>query len=107
MRRAGTPAISAKSGTSAVTTAPAAMKAVGADRMAADDGRVGADGRAAADEGRAERVLALDLGTRIVDVGEHAGRPAEHTLLERDALVERDVVLDLAGVADGRRRGRP
>ena len=63
-------------------------------------GRVGADRRAAPDEGRAELVLALDLGARIVDVGEHAGRPAEHTLLERDALVEADVVLDLAAVAD-------
>src|SRR4051794_34998553 len=73
---------------------------VGTDGMAANDRRVRADGRAAADEGRAKRVLALDLGTRSVDVGEHAGRPAEHTLLERDALIEADVVLDLAGVAD-------
>ena len=99
--RAGTPAISAKAGTSLVTTAPAAMKEYSPMRMAADDGGVGADGGAALDEGRAELVLALDLGTRVVHVGEHAGRPAEHALLERDALVEADVVLDLAGVADG------
>src|SRR2546426_8570414 len=33
-------------------------------------------------------------------VGEHARRPAEHVVFERDALVDRYIVLDLGIVAD-------
>ena len=40
--------------------------------------------------------FALDLGARVVDVGEDAGRAAEHAVLEGHALIDRDIVLDLA-----------
>ena len=44
--------------------------------------------------------LARNCGARIDDVGEHAARAAEDVVLQRHALVETDVVLDLAVVAD-------
>ena len=71
-----------------------------ADDMTADDRGVGSDRRAALDQRRAEFVLALDAGPRIVDVGEYRGGAAEHPVFEGDTLVDRDIVLDLAAVAD-------
>src|SRR6202008_163026 len=59
-----------------------------------------ADGRAALDQSRAELVFALDLGAWVVDVGEHRGGPAEHSVFQGHAFVDRDIVLDLAAVAD-------
>src|SRR5204862_6210092 len=58
------------------------------------------DRSAALDQCRAELVLALDAGPRIVDVGEYRGGAAEHPIFEGDALVNRDIVLDFAAVAD-------
>ena len=88
MRRAGTPAISAKAGTSRVTTAPAAMKqyspSVWPQTMVALAPIVAPRFTSVC----AELVLALDLGARIVDVGEDAGRAAEHAILQLDAVVE-------------------
>src|SRR5207248_8809780 len=40
------------------------------------------------------------LSPRVIDVGEDAGRSAKNPVLERHALVQTDIVLDLAVVAD-------
>src|SRR5690606_3618583 len=72
---------------------------VGADVVAAHDGGVGPDRGAPPDPGLPEFVLALDLRARVQDVGEHAGRPAEDPVLQRDPFVQADVVLDLAAIA--------
>src|SRR5262249_34623299 len=53
----------------------------------------------AAHAGRAKLLLAPDLGARIPHVGEHARGPAEHAILELDAVVDADVVLDLDPIA--------
>lgn len=71
-----------------------------ADCDAANDGCVGADGGSALNQGSAEFVLAAHVGARIDDIGENATRAAKHVVLEIHALIERDVVLDLAAVAD-------
>ena len=102
IRRAGTPTISAYAGTSFVTTAPAPTNAYSPSVDAADDRRVRADRRAAPHERPPVLVLARDVAARIDDVREHHRRPAEHVVLELDALVDRDVVLDLHVVADPR-----
>ena len=70
------------------------------DRRAAHDGAVGAKRRAAAHERRLVLVLARDRGARIEDVGEHHAWAAEHVVLERDRVVDTDVVLDAHVVAD-------
>ncbi len=83
-----------------VTTAPAPTNAWAPTPCAAHDRRVGADGRAPADQGRAELVLARHVAPRVHHVGEHRARTAEDVVLQRDALVHRHVVLDLHAVAD-------
>src|SRR5688572_7548612 len=70
------------------------------ERHAADDRRVGADGSAAPHERAAVLVLALDVASRVDHVREYHRGPAEHVVLEDDARVDRDVVLDLDVVAD-------
>src|SRR5256884_266623 len=67
---------------------------------ATDDGRVGADGAAALYEGGSILMLARHVTARVHHVGEHARRPAEHVVFERDALIDRYIVLDLGIVAD-------
>src|SRR6516162_4676858 len=71
-----------------------------AQGMTADNRGVGADRRSALDQCGTELVLALDLSARIVDIGEDAGRAAEDPVLEGDALVDRDIILDPAARED-------
>src|SRR5690606_20132995 len=71
-----------------------------ADGHATDDGAVGAEGGALLDQGVAVFTFALDQRARVVDVGEDHARAAEHAFFQGDAVVDRDVVLDLAVVAD-------
>lgn len=68
--------------------------------VAADDRRVCADCGAAPHERLAILGFAHDLRTRIVDVGAHAGRAAEHAVLKNHAFIDRDIVLDLHVIAD-------
>ena len=68
--------------------------------MPADDCRIRADCRAPLDQRRLEFGLALDLSARIDDVGENAGRTAEHAVLDCHTWIDADVVLKLAIVAD-------
>src|SRR4051794_9705163 len=68
--------------------------------MPAHDCRIGTNCGAAPDQGRTEFIFAFDLGARIVDIGEDAGRSAKDAVLQRDPAVDRYVVLDLAAVAD-------
>src|SRR5215212_3381925 len=75
-------------------------EAVFAEPGAADDGGVGSDCGAAPHQGRPELVLALDLGARVHDVGKDTGRPAKDAILQGDARVNADIVLNLAAVAD-------
>ena len=71
-----------------------------ADGDAAHDGAVGTQRGAALDQGVAVFVFAFDERARVVDVGEHHARAAEHALFQGDVVVHRDVVLHLALVAD-------
>ena len=59
-----------------------------AERTAADDGGVGADGGAALTRVGRYRILANDLGARVDDVGEDTGRAEEDVILEGDAGVD-------------------
>ena len=104
--RAGTPSTSTYGATSFVTTAPAATNAPAWSVVAADDRGVGADRtRSAARASRRTRGDATTCARGLTDVGEDRGRPDEDVVLERDALVEADVVLDLAPAARARPRG--
>src|SRR5213592_2338333 len=73
-----------------------------AERDAAQDRGVGADGAAPLHARGAVLVLARHVAPRVQHVGEHARRPAEHIVLQGHAFVDRDVVLDLDVVADAR-----
>src|SRR5437016_2164820 len=73
-----------------------------AEGDAAHDRRVRADGRAPPHERGAIFVLARHVAAGVHHVGEDARRPAEHVVLEGDALVNRHVVLKLHVVADAR-----
>ena len=68
--------------------------------MTANDCRVGANCRALTNHRPAELSLPVDKRTGIVDVGEYARRPAKHIVSEINALKKRNVVLDLASIAD-------
>src|SRR5690606_8175146 len=71
-----------------------------ADGDAADDGAVGPQGCASFHQGVAIFVLAFDQRTRVVDVGEHHAGAAEYALFQSDVVVDGDIVLNLATVAD-------
>src|SRR2546430_15874613 len=73
-----------------------------AEGHTAHDRRVRSDGRAPLYQRGAILVLARHVAAGSRHVGEHAGRPAEHVVLEGDALVNRHVVLNLHVVADAR-----
>ena len=72
----------------------------GPDRAAADDGGVRPDAGAAGHAGWCELVHSVDVGARCVDVGEDGRRPDEDVVFQGHALVDADIVLDLAAVAD-------
>src|SRR5262249_18629039 len=73
---------------------------VTADVIAADDRRIGADGRAAPDHRWHELGFPRNIGARIYDISEDAARAAKYIVLEHNAFVDADVVLDLAAVPD-------
>jgi len=69
--------------------------------MAADNGSIGTDGCTLLNERLMIPGAALGiLGPGGQVVGEHTGGAAEHIVLQLHALVHRDVVLELAAVAD-------
>src|SRR5688572_7528961 len=70
------------------------------ERNSAHDGGVRADRRTAPHPGCLVLVLARDVTARVDDVGKHHRRSAKHVILELDALVYRNVVLDLHIRAD-------
>ncbi len=67
---------------------------------AADEGGVGADGGALLHPGAAVFVLANDGGAGVVDVGEDHAGAAKDVVFEGDGVVDTDVVLHLAVMAD-------
>ncbi len=71
-----------------------------ADGDPTHDSAVGAQGGAFFDQSVAVLILALDERARVVDVGEHHARTAEHSFFEGDVVVNRDVVLDFTVVSD-------
>src|SRR5690242_2541465 len=79
---------------------PGGNEAMTSQTMAAENGGVRTDRGAASDDRRSELVLALDIGARVVDVREDAGRAAEHVAAERHTLIDAHIVLDLAAIAD-------
>jgi len=71
--------------------------------MAADNGSIGANGRALFDQG-IEIELRAALGVfaaGVHDIGKDHGGTAEDIVLQGDAFIHRDIVLDLDEVADG------
>jgi hypothetical protein len=68
--------------------------------MPADDRRIGADACPPSNRRRTEFVFPRNIGARIVHVREDAAGPAKHVVGEFDAIIDRDVVLDLAIVPD-------
>jgi hypothetical protein len=68
--------------------------------ITADDSRIGANRRPTPDDSLLEFRLAGDKRARVQDICEHAARAAENLILENETLIEADVVLDLAAVAD-------
>src|SRR5882762_7056056 len=71
-----------------------------AQRDAAHDGGVRANGAAALHERAPVLVLARYMAARIHDVGEDAGGTTEDVVFQNDALIDRHVILDLDVVAD-------
>ena len=79
---------------------PGGDKGMCADGDAANDGAVGPEGSALADEGGPELFFAGDGRAGVVDVGKDHGRSAEDVVFEGDVVVDGDVVLDFDVVAD-------
>ena len=77
-----------------------ADEGVAADGMAADDCAVGPQSGALFHEGWADLVHLGDLCPWVVDVRKHHGWAAEDTVFEGDTLIDGDVVLNFAFVAD-------
>lgn len=76
-------------------------KRILSDGDAAHDGGVGAKGGAFFHQGSAKFVHAFDFTPGIKHIGEDHGGSTEYVVFEGDALVDGDIVLDLAVVADG------
>ena len=70
------------------------------ERMAAYHRCIRSDRRPSANLRFPKFLLARDVGSRIVHVGEHATWSAKDVVGQLDAIIDRDVVLDLAAVAD-------
>ena len=71
-----------------------------ANGHAADDGAVGTQSGALFDQGFSVFALAFNEGARVVHVGKHHAGAAEHTLFQRHFVINADVVLYLAAVAN-------
>ena len=71
-----------------------------AHRMSADDGAVGSEAGSAFDEGLFIYAVHREGGAWNAHVGKDAGRSAKNIVFEFDALIDGDVVLDAASVAD-------
>ena len=69
-------------------------EAVAAQGYSADDGGVGTDGGAAANQGLFIKRMAKDLGTRIGDIGQDAGRTEENIIFNFRTGINRYVVLN-------------
>src|SRR5215467_4453223 len=75
---------------------------ISANGRAADDCRICADGAAPLQNRGFVESMPVDLGTRIRDICEHAGRPEEDIVFNRYTCVDRHVVLNLDVVPDDR-----
>ena len=69
--------------------------------MAAHDGRIRANRRTLANRRGFEFRLTAHIRTRIDHIGEHARWPAKDIITQHHAFIERNIVLDLAAMADG------
>ena len=79
---------------------PGGDKGEHAYRHATDDGAIRAKRRAFPDTGIAVFGLALDEGTRVVDIGKDHRRAAENALFQNYVVIDGHIVLYLAVVAD-------
>lgn len=70
------------------------------DCRSTDDGCIGADAGSAFHKCRPELFLAIDEGSGRKDIGKDCAWPAKHLVFKPDAFIDRDVVLNLAAVAD-------
>jgi hypothetical protein len=77
-----------------------ADETVFSELVSADYGGVSANAGSPSDRGGSEFILARHIGARIVDVGEDTARAAKHVVGELNAVIKRDVVLNLAAVTD-------
>ena len=79
---------------------PSGNKAEFTKRIAANNRRVGADRRAPFHERTCELRFAFDLSPRIVHIRKDATGPAEDPILKLHAIIQADIVLDLAVVSN-------
>lgn len=76
-------------------------KGIAADGYPANDRAVGSQSGAFLHQRGAELVHLADGSARVVDVGKDHRRAAKNVVFQRDALVNRHVVLDFAPFTDG------
>src|SRR5450631_2339348 len=77
-----------------------ADEAIISELVPANNGGVSPDASSPPDRSGAEFILARHISAWIVDVGEDATRPTKHVVGEFNAVIKRNVVLNLAAVAD-------
>src|SRR5881628_1127414 len=77
-------------------------KRVPSDRDTANNCRVRANGTTALQNGLFVQRVPVDLGAWVADVGQHAGWPQEHLVLNDGPRVDGDIVLDLDAVSNHR-----
>jgi hypothetical protein len=70
------------------------------DRSPTYNSRVGADGCPSSDNRLAELILPLDEGARREHIREYTRRTAEYLFLQCDAVINRNIILDLTAVPD-------
>src|ERR1043166_1253419 len=70
------------------------------DPMAANDGGIGPDGSAALHQRGPEFILPAHMSAGVQYIGKHHTGSAKHVILERNAVEDRDIVLNLAAAAD-------
>ena len=75
-------------------------KGIPAYGNAADNGGIGPDGRPFFHQRLLIFVFPGNLTARVVDIGKNHTGTAEHVILQGHAFIDRDIILDLAAMAD-------
>lgn len=79
---------------------PGSNKGVATDSVATKNGGIRADGRASPHPRGFELMLAFNSAPRIDDVCEDSRGPTEDVIFEDNTVIEGDIILDLASIAN-------